>query len=82
MGYRLSVKAEEDIIDNFRFATAQLGLNQAEHYHERLEQCFRFLADNPWVARERVEITRQFASILWSIEPMMMAVSYHLHPSR
>jgi len=57
MGYRLSVKAEEDIIDIFRFGTAQFGLNQAEHYHKRLEQCSRFLADNPWVARERAEIT-------------------------
>lgn len=57
MGYRLSVKAEEDIIDIFRVGAEEFGLHQAERYHERLERTFRFLADNPLAARERVEIT-------------------------
>src|SRR5690625_3225382 len=57
MGYRLSVKAEEDAIDIFCVGVDQFGLYQAERYHKRLERCFRFLADNPLAARERVEIT-------------------------
>lgn len=57
MGYRLSVKAEDDIIDIFRSGIEQFGLYQTERYQERLEQCFRFLADNPLATRERVEIT-------------------------
>ncbi|MDN5869744.1 MAG: type II toxin-antitoxin system RelE/ParE family toxin, partial [Nitrococcus sp.] len=57
MTYRLSAKAEEDIIDIFRAGVEQFGLYQAERYHERLERCFRFLAENPLVAHERFEIT-------------------------
>lgn len=56
MSYRLSGKAEEDIIGIFRTGVEQFGLYQAERYHERLERCFWFLADNPLLARERVEI--------------------------
>lgn len=56
MAYRLSVKAEEDIIDIFRAGAEQFGIHQAERYHEKLERCFRFLADNPLAARERAEI--------------------------
>lgn len=57
MDYSLSVRAEEDIIDIFRVGVAQFGLYQAERYHERLERCFQFLADNPLAAHKRVEIT-------------------------
>ena len=56
MNYVLSRKAEEDIVDTFRTGIEQFGLNQAERYHEQLEQCFRFLAENPFAAHERFEI--------------------------
>lgn len=57
MGYVLSRKAEEDIIDIFLAGVEQFGLRQAERYHDQLEKCFRFLADNPLAAPERFEIT-------------------------
>jgi toxin ParE1/3/4 len=57
MGYSLSIKAEEDIVHIFRTGMEQFGLYQANRYHQRLKQCFQFLADNPLAARERVEIT-------------------------
>ena len=56
MNYVLSRKAEEDIIDIFRTGIERFGLSQAERYHEQLEQCFRFLAENPLAAHERFEI--------------------------
>ena|SRR5690554_641402 len=57
MGYRLSRKAEEDVISIFLEGVAQFGLHQAEHYHDWLEKSFRFLAENPLAAPERLEIT-------------------------
>lgn len=57
MNYVLSRKAEEDIIDIFETGIEQFGLSQAERYHEQLDQCFRFLAENPLAAHERFEIT-------------------------
>lgn len=57
MSYSLSVKAEQDVIDIFRFGIEQLGLYQAERYHERLERCFRFLTDNPFAAYECMEVS-------------------------
>lgn len=57
MGYRLSRKAEEDVISICLEGVAQFGLHQAEHCHDRLEKSFRFLAENPLAAPERLEIT-------------------------
>jgi toxin ParE1/3/4 len=57
MSYILSRKAEEDIIDIFLTGVEQFGQKQAEHYHEQLDKCFRFLAENPLAAHERFEIT-------------------------
>lgn len=56
MGYRLSRKAEEEIIAIFLHTAEQFGLEQAKHYHDLLEKTFRFLADNPLAARERDEL--------------------------
>lgn len=55
--YRLSRKAEEDIIATFMHGVAQFGVEQAEHYHDLLEKTFQFLVENPEAARERAEIT-------------------------
>ena len=57
MGYALSRKAEEDIIEIFLRSVEQFGLKQAELYHTILERSFQFLSDNPLAARERTEIT-------------------------
>ncbi|MCH4564262.1 type II toxin-antitoxin system RelE/ParE family toxin [Halomonas sp. EGI 63088] len=56
MRYRLSRKAEEDIIGIFLIGVERFGMAQAERYHGQLEKCFRFLADNPLAAHERHEI--------------------------
>lgn len=56
MSYTLSVKAEEDIISIYLAGVEAFGLNQAERYHEQLERCFEFLADNPLAAHKRFEI--------------------------
>lgn len=56
MTYRLSHKAEEDIIQIFLVGTELFGESQAEQYHDQLELCFQFLAGNPFAAPERHEI--------------------------
>ena len=55
--YKLSRKAEEDIIAVFMYGVSQFGIQQAERHHEWLERTFQFVAANPEAARERVEIT-------------------------
>jgi toxin ParE1/3/4 len=55
--YKLSRKAEEDIIAIFMYGVSQFGIQQAERYHDLLERTFQFLAENPEAARERAEIT-------------------------
>ena len=56
MAYRLSRKAEDDIIKIFVRGVAEFGAPQAELYHRELEHTFRFLDDNPLAARLREEI--------------------------
>ncbi|MFO7809374.1 type II toxin-antitoxin system RelE/ParE family toxin [Guyparkeria sp.] len=57
MPYRLSRKAEEDIIGIVVSGTLDFGPAQAERYHKELERTFRFLDDNPLAARLREEIS-------------------------
>lgn len=56
MRYRLSRKAEEDVVDIFVTGARDFGLHQAHRYHKRLERSFRFIADNSLAAHERLEI--------------------------
>jgi toxin ParE1/3/4 len=56
MAYRLSRKAEDDILEVFRSGVERFGLHQADRYHAQLETTFQFLGDNPLAARERPEI--------------------------
>lgn len=56
MGYRLSRKAEQDVIEVFLQGAERFGLLQAEAYHDLLTNTFSFLADNPQAARLREEI--------------------------
>ena len=57
IGYTLSRKAEEDIIEIYLRGADQFGLQQAERYHTILENSFQFLAENPLSAQLRTEIT-------------------------
>lgn len=57
MAYRLSVKAEEDILRLYVEGARLFGTNQAEKYHAGLDETFQFLAETPRAAREREEIT-------------------------
>ncbi|MEP2761231.1 MULTISPECIES: type II toxin-antitoxin system RelE/ParE family toxin [Alphaproteobacteria] len=57
MAYKLTRKAEEDIITVYQQGVVLFGAAQAETYHARLEQAFDFLSANPRAARERMEIT-------------------------
>lgn len=55
--YRLSQAAENDIIAIYVAGVGMFGARQAEHYHQGLEETFRFLAAFPGAARLRTEIT-------------------------
>ncbi|WP_454761235.1 type II toxin-antitoxin system RelE/ParE family toxin [Caulobacter segnis] len=56
MAYRLSRKAEDDIIQIYVTGVAEFGVDQAERYHEGLERTFNFLADFPLAAPECAEL--------------------------
>ncbi|MBJ6137318.1 type II toxin-antitoxin system RelE/ParE family toxin [Marinobacter litoralis] len=57
MRYFLSRKAEEDIIAIYLHGLENFGEAQAAKYHAQLGACFEFLAQNPYAAAERVEIS-------------------------
>ena len=56
MAYKLSVKAEEDIVRAYREGFRLFGAEQAEKHYAGLERVFQFLSDSPEAARERTEI--------------------------
>ena len=56
MAYRLSRKAEDDILAIYLAGARLFGAAQADRYHAGLERTFAFLADNPHAARERSEL--------------------------
>jgi toxin ParE1/3/4 len=58
MAYRLSRKAEEDILQIYLSGADEFGVDQAERYHEGLERAFAFLSDFPRAASERPELGR------------------------
>jgi toxin ParE1/3/4 len=57
MTYRLSRKAEEDIVGIFRQGVELFGTAQAERYHLDLQRTFELIAAHPLMARERTEIS-------------------------
>lgn len=56
MGYRLSGDADEDISSIATGGIEEFGIEQAQRYHDGLFLLFDLLADNPRMARERLEI--------------------------
>jgi toxin ParE1/3/4 len=57
MRYRLTRRAEEDIIEIYLAGIAGFGETQAEKYHAGLVRAFDFIASNPLAARERREVS-------------------------
>jgi toxin ParE1/3/4 len=57
MAYKLSVKAEKDILNAYLESVRLFGAEQADKYYAGLERAFVFLSDTPHAARERLEIT-------------------------
>jgi len=54
--YRLSERAEEDIIRIYIVGALDFGIEQARRYHQRLSQAFEFLSENPFAGPERSEL--------------------------
>ena len=57
MNFKTTEKADEDIIGIYLYGAQQFGTAQAERYHSGLIECFEFLAERPFAARERAELT-------------------------
>lgn len=56
MAYRLSRKAEEDVVQIYVSGVELFGVDQAERYQEALEKAFDFLSNFPFAAPERSEL--------------------------
>ncbi len=56
MSYRLSRRAEEDLISIYLASAQAFGLDQAERYQDALEAAFELIAEFPEIARERSEL--------------------------
>lgn len=56
MAYRLTAKAEDDVISVFLQGVMLFGERQAEAYHHELTRLFALIAENPSMARERREL--------------------------
>ena len=56
-GYRLSRRAEEDLIQIYVAGVLDFGVAQAEAYQDGLEAAFDLIAGYPEIARERREFT-------------------------
>ncbi len=57
MTFRLTKRAEDDIIAIYRYTAETFGLAQADAYHDKLHKTFGIISDQPHLARERTEIS-------------------------
>ena len=57
VAYRLTHRAEEDVIALYLTGIEEFGEAVAEKYQDGLWRAFAFLSDYPAAARERLEIT-------------------------
>lgn len=55
--YRLTRRADQDLIDIYLYTLETFGLDQAERYVEGIRSCLGLLADNPRLGR-RADIVR------------------------
>lgn len=56
MKYLLSTSAEEDLIQIYIAGAHDFGAEHAQRYHQKLQQTFEFLADNPFAGPVRPEL--------------------------
>lgn len=56
MAYRLSRRADDDLLDIYVTGIGRFGVEQSETFAAGLKRAFAFLADFPRAARERLEI--------------------------
>lgn len=56
MSYRLSQRAEQDLIDIYVASFGMFGVAQAERYQDSLEAAFDAIAAFPYIGRERAEL--------------------------
>ena len=56
MGFRLSRRAEEDLISIYVASVRAFGMAQAERYQDTLDAAFRLISEFPEIARERTEL--------------------------
>jgi toxin ParE1/3/4 len=56
MSFRLTRRAEDDILGIYLYTAETFGAAQADAYHDRLEAAFWLIADQPYLARQRTEI--------------------------
>lgn len=57
MNYRLSAKAEADLVQIYIDGVTDFGVAQAEAYQDKIDQTIALIADNPEIARLREEIS-------------------------
>jgi toxin ParE1/3/4 len=50
--YKLSPRAEQDLIDIYRRGFQQWGARQAESYQREILSCFHLLSENPGIGRK------------------------------
>ncbi|MGZ8408155.1 MAG: type II toxin-antitoxin system RelE/ParE family toxin [Caulobacteraceae bacterium] len=55
MSYRTTLRADADIIDIAAQSAARYGVKHSHNYVEGLAATFALLAENPRIARERLE---------------------------
>lgn len=56
MAFRLSPRAEDDLIEIYLASNSRFGQAQAERYQDTLEAAFGLIAEFPEIARERYEL--------------------------
>ena len=63
MRYKLSIRAEKDILEIFSYGLTNFGAARTEKYYLGLDETFSLIADNPEIGRRRPDIdaaTRSF----------------------
>lgn len=55
MRFKKTGLADGDLIDIYVYGYRSFGVSQAEKYYSELNEIFQFLAETPYVCRERTE---------------------------
>ncbi len=87
--FRLSERAEQDLIEIYDYTEATFGANQAEVYHAGLERTFGLLARLPRIGRAAEAIApgfRRFRSqahtVFYTMEDGFILIRAVLHQAR